>query len=160
MRKSLNVLLFTALVVGTGCSMLGRKSGPEMNADYSVVRTRWNATLATPSQLAGAMQIHGTSSWSNDGTSTSRADILLTNATPGGVHPWHVHYGRCGGNGGVVGDPAAYELLKVDGDGKSAAKAMLSIPLPRSGDYYVNVHAAQSNMGTIIACGNLASPTQ
>lgn len=160
MRKSLNVLLFAALVVGTGCSMLGRKSGPELNADYGAVRSRWNATLATPSQLAGVMQLHGTSWWSHDGTSTSRADIEVTNATPGGVHPWHLHYGRCGSNGAIVGDPAAYELLTINGDGKSAAKAMLSIPLPRGGEYYVNVHAAQSNMGTIIACGNLAAPTQ
>jgi hypothetical protein len=30
--------------------------------------------------------------------------------------------------------------------------------MPRTGQYYINVHASRNNMGTIIACGNLARP--
>ena len=74
------------------------------------------------------------------------------------VTPWHVHHGRCGGNGPIAGDPSAYPLLSVDNDGNARATATLDIALPASGDYYVNVHALATNMNTIISCGNLAPP--
>jgi hypothetical protein len=48
--------------------------------------------------------------------------------------------------------------LAVDGNGNASSTARLNVTLPDSGNYYVNVHALATNMGTIISCGNLAPP--
>ncbi len=121
--------------------------------------TRWNGSLATPAEMAGVTQIRGTTSMAAMDGMTHVA-IELQNASPGGEHPWHVHRGRCGSNGSIVGDPGRYPILKIDGDGKAAKDAHLDMALPTSGDFYVNVHAGTSNMATIVACANLAPPTR
>lgn len=159
MRKNLAVLLAAMSVVLSGCGAMSRSSATEMKSSDADARNRWTATLVTPSTLAGAMQVRGVASWASDGNG-SKATISISNATAGGVHPWHVHQGRCGDNGPVVGNPGAYKALTVGGDGQASENASLSVPLPGSGDYSVNVHAQTSNMGTIISCGNLAPPVQ
>ena len=53
---------------------------------------------------------------------------------------------------------ARHRRVVVDGKGNAAASAQLNIAMPETGDYYVNVHALATNMGTIISCGNLAAP--
>src|SRR5687767_14629124 len=35
----------------------------------------------------------------------------------GTVRPWHVHYGSCGNDQGIVGDPNAYPPLRPGADG-------------------------------------------
>jgi hypothetical protein len=37
---------------------------------------------------------------------------------------------------------------------------VLPVPLPKTGDYFVNVHASAKNMKSIVACGNLAPPAR
>ncbi len=132
----------------------------EINPQDAVVGTRWNATLATPAGLVGASQVRGTG-WMapRDGDATrTRASVTVENAVPGGRHPWHIHEGQCGSNGGILGPPNAYQALDIGGNGRAASTADLPLPLPASGQYYINVHASPNNMGTIIACGNLAPP--
>ncbi|CAN5462712.1 hypothetical protein BH09GEM1_BH09GEM1_08110 [soil metagenome] len=156
MRTTLTLAIIALGVSTAGCGMLNRSSGTEINAG-SDTRNAWTGMLATPSTLAGAVQLHGTASWVRDGND-SKVTISITNATPGGSHPWHIHSGRCGSNGPIVGTPGAYKALEVNGDGNASENASLSVALPYTNDYYVNVHAAANNMGTIIACGNLAPP--
>jgi hypothetical protein len=134
----------------------------EINPQEAMVGSRWNATLATPAQLAGATQVRG-NGWmaERDGDSTrTEASVSIENAVPGGVHPWHVHLGQCGNDRGIFGQPDAYDPLEVGGDGKATATAELSVPTPSAGQYFINVHASPNNLGTIIACGNLAPPSR
>ncbi len=156
MRMKLTLAIITLGASAAGCGMLNKSSGTEISTG-SETRNSWTATLATPSTLAGAVQLHGTASWMRDGND-SKVFVSISNATPGGQHPWHVHSGRCGSNGPIVGSPGAYKPLAVDGDGNARENASLAVALPYSNDYYVNVHAAANNMGTIVACGNLAPP--
>jgi len=93
-------------------------------------------------------------------TNRTRAYGSVTNAVPGGEHPWHVHVGRCGQDQGIFGPADAYRTLKIDDDGNAEAEAEIPAALPTSGEYFINVHASQNNMHTIIACGNLAPPQQ
>jgi hypothetical protein len=134
----------------------------EINPQDAVAGTRWNATLATPAGLVGASQVRGTG-WMaqrDRDSNRTRASVSIENAVPGGRHPWHVHVGQCGSNGGIFGAPDAYQPLDVGGNGRAESTADLALPLPASGQYHINVHASSSNMGTIIACGNLAPPTR
>ncbi|HEU4699609.1 MAG TPA: hypothetical protein VFS40_10540 [Gemmatimonadales bacterium] len=144
-----------ALLV-TGC---GGRRAVELNPDQAVVGSRWNAILATPAGLAGVVQVQG-EAWMGAGTTPGQtiASVTIRNAAPGGEHPWHVHRGQCGNDLGIFGPADAYGQLDVGSSGSASATATLPVPLPDSGAYMVNVHASRANMGTIIACGNLAPP--
>ena len=146
-----------ALTLG-GAACRSSQPTTQLNAADAARRHEWKGSLFTPSGLAGAMQVRGTAVWVRDGDAASTVTVSISNATAGGMHPWHIHRGRCGDNGPVVGDASAYKPLAVDAKGDASAAARLEIPLPERGDYYVNVHALATNMGTIISCGNLAPP--
>ena len=156
-------LLSVSAVSLSGLLLLACGGGRAASINTSAlgVGDRWNASLTTPADLIGAIQVSGTAWMAADQDPTqTRASASVANATPGGEHPWHVHVGRCGSNGAIVGDASAYRPLKVGGNGRAEATAKLNLPLPRSGEFYVNVHASATNLGTIIACGNLAPPTR
>lgn len=148
-----------AMVVAVAACNPFHKNANEIKRADIPVGERWNAILATPSGLVGAVQIKGTGylARSEDGGS-SKAVIHTSNATQGGIHPWQVRTGHCGEEGAVVGDPSAYPNLEVGKDGTAQTSANLSLPFPTSGQYSLVVFAAPTNMGTIIACGNLAPP--
>lgn len=151
-------LVFTAL----GLSACGGRRAVEIDPKEQMAAGRWNATLATPAEQTGATQVRG-SAWMGENpgdAGETEASISISNAAPGGVHPWHVHIGRCGVDQGILGAADAYEPLEVNNDGRAEAKAVLALPVPRSGQYFVNVHASADNMKTIIACGNLAPPSR
>jgi hypothetical protein len=90
----------------------------------------------------------------------TRAAVEIRNAVPGGRHPWHVHRGQCGSDQGILGPADSYKPLEVEGDGRASETAKLSVQLPRSGSFFINVHASARNMSTIVACGNLAPPSR
>jgi hypothetical protein len=134
----------------------------EMSPDTQNIASRWNAVLSTPAELAGISDIRG-EGWAavdpKDPNKT-QAYVSISNAVPNAVHPWHVHRGECGSDQGIAGPADAYPPLKVNGDGKAQATADLGVTMPRSGRYFVNVHASPKNMSRIVACGNLAPPSQ
>lgn len=86
---------------------------------------------------------------------SSSATISLMGAMSGARHPWHVHEGKCGTGGPIVGNPSAYAPLVVGSDGRATASADLTVALDEAYDYHVNVHESSANMANIIACGNL-----
>jgi hypothetical protein len=134
----------------------------KINPNAVPLSSRWNATLATPPELQGVVQASG-SAWMGKGekdASKTQAHIEIANAVPGARHPWHVHIGQCGSDQGVLGEPDAYPVLKVGGDGKAKADAYLPMPTPQTGQYYVDVHASSGNPQTLVACGNMAPPAQ
>jgi hypothetical protein len=158
MRHSGAAFLLGLTLAAAGCG--GKKV--EIDPETAVVGTRWNATLATPAQLTGAVQVKGTG-WMGEekgDTNKTRAFVSIQNAVPGGEHPWHVHMGQCGNDRGIVGAADAYEPLRVGSSGQAQEMAELQVPVPRSGQYFINVHASRNNMGTIVACGNLAPPSR
>jgi hypothetical protein len=149
------------IVSAAALAACGRRS-VEIDPNAQPVTARWNATLASPAQLAGALQLTG-SGWMGHrekNASQTHAHVAISNAAPGGQHPWHVHRGQCGDDLGVLGPADAYSVLKVGGDGKASGDADLPLPLPTTGQYFINVHASAANMSTIVACGNLAPPAQ
>ncbi len=159
MRASVAVSLIVSASILGACG--GRKP-VEINTDTQPVGTRWNAVLSTPPELGGIVQVHGQAWMGADpkDPGQTQAHVDVSNAVPGAKHPWHVHRGQCGSDQGIFGPADAYKPLKVESDGKASATAALSVPLPKTGDYFVNVHASASNMKTIVACGNLAPPAR
>jgi hypothetical protein len=157
MRIPIAAGLLLSALAATGCGHAVR-----INPKAEPVGNRWNASLATPAGLSGAIQVTGTA-WmapNEKDPSTTRVHVSIANASPGGLHPWHVHRGQCGTDQGIVGPPDSYHPLKVGGNGQAEDDVVLAIPLPKEGAYFVNVHASAANMNTIMACGNLAPPAQ
>ena len=149
------VLSFSVVACGRGRSV-------EINPNREVVGSRWNATISTSPQMAGALQVKGTG-WMTmrEGDSTrTRAYVTIENAVPGGEHPWHVHVGRCGSDRGIYGPADAYRPLRVGGNGRAESTADVPVPVPTSGEYFINVHASVNNLRTVIACGNMAPPSR
>ena len=151
--------LIAAVLTLASC---GGRQPVEINPDAQSVATRWNGTLSTPPELAGVVDIRGQAWMAADpkNPDKTRAHVDISNAVPGGLHPWHVHRGRCGSDQGILGPADEYKPLKVEGNGQANSTAALPIPLPKTGDYFVNVHASAWNLKTIVACGNLAPPAR
>lgn len=148
------------LLVSVGCS---HPAPVQVSAKDASLNTRWHANLATPSDLAGAVQIKGSASMApGEGRSTTSVTIALANAAPGGVHPWAVHRGQCspGVDEGIFGSSDSYKPVKVESDGLARGTADIPVETPETGPYFVEVHASVDNPETIVACGNLAPPTQ
>ena len=112
----------------------------------------WKAVLkpGAGSSITGTAEVE-----KEDKGKNTEAEISIKGATAGAELPWHVHSGKCGSNGPIVGDGAAYPLLKVKDDGTAKAEAKLAIATPTSGEYYVNVHKSAAEPKTIVACGEL-----
>jgi predicted small lipoprotein YifL len=150
------------IVLGFTLAGCGGRQPVEINPDAQSVGPRWNGTLSAPPELAGVSDIRGQGWMAADpkDPGQTRAHVSVSNAVPGGRHPWHVHRGQCGSDQGILGPADAYKPLKVESDGRAVSDAVLSIPLPKSGSYFINVHASASNLKTIVACGNLAPPAR
>jgi hypothetical protein len=155
------VTLTVALLALAGCS--GRDPVVQVSAQDATLNTRWHANLASPTSLAGVVQMRGSASMapSADGSETN-VTLTLANASPGGLHPWAVHRGQCGTatDNGVFGRNEAYKALKVGDDGLADGAATVPLTTPRTGGYFVVVYASVANPETVVACGNLAPPTR
>jgi len=123
-------------------------------SESAPIAGQWNAGLESVngSGVGGSALV--THAASSGGTSVT---LMVTGAPPNGSHPWHIHSGRCGESGGsIVGQPSAYTPVQIGADGTGRAQVTLPFPIPSTGDFRVNVHRSASDMGTIVACGNLS----
>ena len=112
MRIPIAAGLLLSALAATACG-----HAVQINPKAEPVGNRWNASLATPAGLSGAIQVTGTA-WmapNEKDPSTTRVHVSIANASPGGLHPWHVHRGQCGTDQGIVGPPDSYHPLKVGG---------------------------------------------
>ena len=91
----------------------------------------------------------------NSGTFETAASVSIAGARSGATHPWHVHVGRCGSGGAIVGNASAYTPLNVGGNGEARSSARVNVGLEPGGQYHLNIHESPSNLGTIIGCMDL-----
>jgi hypothetical protein len=144
----------------TSCNPFRHESAVQVSTKDENLNTRWHANLATPADLAGAVQMNGSASMA-PGTKSGTTTVVLdlANATPGGLHPWQLHRGQCGSDEGVFGAASAYPVAKVGRDGRATSSATVPIETPTTGSYFVIVRASAANDAVTVACGNLAPPT-
>jgi len=152
--------LALSAVALTSCNPFRHGDAVEVTTKDDNLNSRWHANLATPAELAGAVQMSGSASMAPATKRGNTAVALdLANATPGGLHPWQLHRGQCGADQGIVGSAALYPAAKVGHDGRAAATANLPYDAPTAGNYFVIVFASAANDALTVACGNLAPPT-
>jgi hypothetical protein len=159
MKATTAASLIVLALAGSSC---GGRQAVEIDPSTVPVQNRWNGTIGSPPELAGVSSIRG-SGWmgpQEKNADRTEAEVSVSNAVPGGKHPWHVHRGRCGADQGIFGPADAYKPLEVNNDGRATSRAELAVATPRTGEFFINVHASRQNMSTIVACGNLAPPTR
>lgn len=78
-----------------------------------------------------------------------RVTIELENA-PAEPQPAHIHSGSCAELGDVV-----YPLTNVEG-GSSETDVAVSLEELQGGEFAVNVHQSEADIGTYVACGDIA----
>ena len=133
----------------------GGGGGGSASSSSSRPPTQWSATL----EAVGGSGVGGSALITPGGSSSETSVTLMVNgAPPNGTLPWHFHTGRCGEAGGaIVGQAQAYTPIPVGADGGSAQhRVTLPFTVPATGDLRIQVHRSSSDMGTIVACGNLA----
>ncbi len=135
----------TAMAQGTDSTggQMGKMSDMSHGGTYTAMLS---APPGSSSKVTGMGKVKGTS-----------AEVMISGDQADAMRPWHVHKGSCGNDQGIFGSPSAYKPIKVGSDGKGNSKATLSMPLPDSGSYFVNVHSSMSDLKTIVACGNLTT---
>jgi hypothetical protein len=151
----------TTLVLAAALAVPGCAQRPIAEVDTGTIEVMsWRATLSRPAtadsldapiNLVGSVAVRPATN-----PSQSQATILLSNATPSAVHPWHIHAGSCGSDGGIVGPETSYVPLTVGADGKAEVSVTLPFATPAQGEFFVNVHKSPAELGTIIACGPLS----
>ena len=156
--KTRNPLLLASLLAVAACNPFHRAPVSEVSRDVNV-NSRWRATMVSPAALAGAVQIQGAASMQPTGNGTSLS-LSLSNATPGGVHPWQVRRGQCGSDQGPFSSGAVYQPLKIGDDGRGESGITVPVPTPDNGEFFVTVAASAGNPETVVACGNLAAPAR
>ncbi len=158
-RGYLYLSLIPAALVLSACSLLQPKPPVQVRAADVNLNSSWHASIASPPELAGAMQISGTASMA-PGTKRGTTQVVLNlgNTAPGGLHPWAIHLGQCNMDDGVFGQPENYPPLQVSANGTGLSSATVAINTPTTGNYFVSVQASPANHGLTVACGNMAAP--
>jgi len=153
-------LTLASLLALAACNPFHREPVSEVERDLNV-NSRWRATLVSPAALAGAVQMRGSATMqpSQNGQGTLLS-VSISNATPGGAHPWQVRRGQCGADTGAFSSAASYQPLKIGDDGRGESGTTVPGVIPEIGDYFVTVYASAANPETVVACGNLAPPSR
>lgn len=160
MRTARFLTLAALAFVAWGCNPFHHQGAVEVSTGDVNLNSRWHANLASPAELAGAVQMKGSATMApNASGGKTTVSLDVSNASPGGVHPWAVHRGQCGSDDGLFGAAELYQPVKIESDGHGSAVAVIPIETPSSGSFYVSVRASAANAETVVACGNLAPPT-
>jgi hypothetical protein len=155
-----HTLTIASLLALAACNPFHREPVSEVSRDVNV-NSRWRASLVTPAALVGAVQIKGSGSMQPTGNGEGTVlSVSVSNATPGGVHPWQVRRGQCGSDNGAFSASATYKPLKIDDDGRGEAGTTVAGITPELGEFFVTVFASAANPETVVACGNFAPPSR
>ena len=161
MRADRYLSLAVVVLSIAACNPFHHENPVQVSTGDVNLNLRWHGALVTPAELSGAVQMKGVATMAPGPKSgTTRLTLDISNAAPGGTHPWAVHRGQCGSDDGVLGSPDSYQEIKIGDDGTGTSVATINLDTPTTGSYFVNVLASATNRETVVACGNLAPPTR
>jgi hypothetical protein len=150
----------SALVLTAGCNPFYRAPVVAISDSDTNLNTRWHGTIASPSRLAGVVQMSGTATMApGSAAGATVINVDIANASPGGEHPWSLHRGSCDRDEGLVGDRSGFKAVRIGNDGRGSASSTVNMHSPTSGRYSVWVRASEANTGLVVGCANLAAPS-
>jgi hypothetical protein len=161
--RILGALMVGALALATGgCNPVHRAPAATMMTDADThLGTRWHGNIVSPSTLGGVARMRGTATMiPAPAAGAMTLTVELSNAAPGGEHPWALHRGACGQEEGMIGELSGLGSVRIGGDGRGAASATVDMHSPVSGAYSVWVGASPANSSRVVGCANLAPPSR
>lgn len=143
----------TLIVIG--CCVLAactvRRDGSTVDVDPVTDRIGdWSATLDSRNNS----NVRGTAT-AKSAVAGAGISITISGAPAGGRHPWHVHRGTCANTGSILGGADEYPVLEPASNGTASASANIEVALSEDSQYSVNVHKSPTELGVIVACGDL-----
>lgn len=85
----------------------------------------------------------------------TRALLTLAGGTPHAVHPWYVQLGDCGNDRGILAGLIVYPPIALGESGEGRVSVTLPFTMPTTGRYFVSVRQSETNVSSVVACGNL-----
>ena len=148
MMRSAGIVIGTALLV----ACISRPGGRDNELARSPV---WNAVI----EPTDGGTVHGQAVVVGvEGSNVVRAVVTIEGSKAGAVHPWDIHTGVCGTDGGshgaVVGRSQIYPMIPIGGAGAATMQLELPVQLVSRGSYFINVHDSPARH-RIVACGTL-----
>jgi hypothetical protein len=114
--------------------------------------TQYSANLAA----MNGSTVHGTATVHSMAAGQTMVEVQVSGGTSGATYPWHIHTGSCSdGMTPIVGSASLYTALGASGDGTASLSTTVPVTLDPAQPYHVNIHASPTDMGTIVACGDL-----
>lgn len=148
MRK----LILVSVVLLAACTV-PPPPAPVVMTPPPPVETSWSGTLQANPGFEGARgTVRVRTSSGGTGVTVNFGEVPGMSGT---VRPWHIHYGRCGNDRGIVGNAAAYPPLRPGADGAGSASATIPLQLMAGNEYFINIHRSPTDLATIVACGQL-----
>lgn len=128
-------------------------------------KIRWSGNF-TPVQVRSSnvairtqSRIYGTVSLTSVDDNRDRTRVRLNFTSQSGSNSFTVQWallpGRCG-SGGLPPLPIDnFPIIEVGSDGRAQLDTELSLSLPESGEYHVNVYNGGQELSNVITCANL-----
>ncbi|HMN10317.1 MAG TPA: hypothetical protein PKC83_16190 [Gemmatimonadaceae bacterium] len=157
-RHSLALLVMAVTIPSVGAA---QSSG----ASTEQRKIRWSGNF-TPVQVRSSnvamriqSRIYGTVSLTSADGAPERTRVRLSFTSQSGGNSFTVQWalvpGRCG-SGGLPALPIDnFPMIEVGSDGRAQLDTELSLSLPESGEYHVNVYSGGQELSNVITCANL-----
>lgn len=149
----------------TACSSTGPVTGapsPVASAGLSG-EPRWTTTIQQEAQSrfnapdSSRDRSYGSAEWRRgNGPTLSNVNLAFSYSGPERDLSWAILFGRCGSASLTVLPRSSFPELEVSGGGKAQLNATLSIELPTSGLYHIDIYKDRTGGAeSLVGCGNL-----
>ena len=99
---------------------------------------------------------YGSAEWTRgSGPAESKVNLAFTYSGPERDLSWAILFGRCGSATLTLVPKSSFPELEVAGGGKAQLNATLSVELPTSGIYHIDIYKDRTGGAeSLIGCGN------
>lgn len=148
----------------TACSKTVPVEGaPRPSASVSPGERTWTTTIQQVDQSrfnapdSTRDRSHGSAQWSRgDGPTLSRVNLVFQYGGTERDLSWAILFGNCGNASLPVLPLSAFPELDVTGAGRARFDATLSVELPTSGTFHIDIYKnRQGGAESLVGCGNL-----
>ena len=157
-RHTLGVLLAVVVLPSVGAAQSSGASTEQRkvrwSGNFTPVQVRSsNVAMRTQSRIYGTVSLIT----ADDDRERARVRLNFTSQTGGNSYTvqWALVPGRCGSGGLPVLPVDNFPMIEVGSDGRAQLDTELSLSLPESGEYHVNVYNGGQELSNVITCANL-----
>lgn len=167
-RLTAPVLAFAALYGGVAATASGQGSGATRANDRAEViaaaatPVRWEAFLRPTMQRSGRVVVTtqnkatGSLFISQAGQDMVRVRLTVSASYLDGSNlKWAILPGRCGSNMMAIAPVDQFPSIEISTNGRGEVDRVLTLSIPATGQFHVNVYMGAAQLENVLTCGNL-----